>query len=73
MGFGDVMLSVVMGLLLGWLGVFAGLIYTLLLGGLGSQVYLLFTLLRKRESQNLTLPYGPIIVLAMFLLVFVRG
>ncbi len=73
MGFGDVILAGVMGLLLGWPGVFAGLIYTFILGGVGSLFFLLIAVVTRRESHNLTLPYGPFIALAMFLLVFFRG
>ncbi len=71
MGFGDVLLAGVMGLLLGWPGVFSGLMYTFILGGVGSLAVLLVAILSRRSNQDLTLAYGPYLALAMFLLIFI--
>jgi len=71
MGFGDVLLAGVMGLLLGWPGVFSGLVYTFIFGGVGSLAVLLAAILSRRSSRDLTLAYGPYLALAMFLLIFI--
>jgi leader peptidase (prepilin peptidase)/N-methyltransferase len=73
LGFGDVNLSGVLGLLLGWPGVIAGLLLTILLAGVISLLYLLWTVLRKRYDSNLAIPYGPFLVAsAIWLLYFTQ-
>lgn len=68
LGFGDVNLSGVMGLLLGWPGVIAGLVGTILLGGVISGLYILANLIRKQYHAFQALPYGPFIVISTLLL-----
>lgn len=70
LGFGDVNLSGVLGLLLGWPGIIAGLILAVVLGGIVSLVYLLVMLVRRRYSPDLSLPYGPFLVLSAILLIY---
>jgi len=70
LGFGDVNLSGVMGTLLGWPGVIAGLVLTILLGGLISGLYMLVQLVRKKYHAYQALPYGPFIVISTLLLLF---
>ena len=73
LGFGDVNLSGVVGLILGWPGVLAGLLLTILIAGAVSLVYLLFALVRKRYEANLAIPYGPFIVASTIWLLYFRG
>lgn len=68
LGFGDVNLAGVVGLLLGFPGIAAGLMLAILLGGLGGGLVMLVMLLRKRYSAYMPIPYGPFIVLAAFFL-----
>jgi leader peptidase (prepilin peptidase)/N-methyltransferase len=71
LGFGDVNLSGVIGLILGWPGIIAGLIFAILIGGFISLLYLLIKVLRKQYRSDLALPYGPFLVAsAVFLLYF---
>ncbi len=71
LGFGDVNLSGVLGLLLGWPGISAGLVLTILVGGLGAFAALAAARLQGRYSPDLTIPYGPFLVIsASFLLFF---
>jgi len=70
LGFGDVNLSGVLGLLLGWPGVVAGLVLTILLGGLFSAAYVLWMLARRRYRAFVAIPYGPFLVLAAAWLLF---
>ena len=73
LGFGDVNLSGVIGLLLGWPGIIVGLVFAILLAGGFSLVYLVIKLLRREYRPSLVIPYGPFLVAsAAWLLVF-RG
>lgn len=68
LGFGDVNLSGVLGLLLGWPGVFAGLMLTILLGGLASLIYIVFMLIARRYQAFSAIPYGPFMAASAVLL-----
>ncbi len=70
LGFGDVNLSGILGLLLGWPGVIAGLLVAILLGGLGSLIVLVVMVLRRRFQAFTAIPYGPFLVLSAALLIF---
>ncbi len=70
LGFGDVNLSGVVGLLLGWPGVVGGLFLAILIGGLISGVFLFIQMTRKKYRAFQALPYGPFIVLSTLLLLF---
>ncbi len=71
LGFGDVNLGGVIGLLLGWPGIIAGLVFAILLAGGFSLVYLLIKLLRREYRPSLAIPYGPFLAAsAAWLLVF---
>jgi leader peptidase (prepilin peptidase)/N-methyltransferase len=70
LGFGDVNLAAVIGLLLGWPGVIAGIILAILLGGAGSLIYMLWTWVRKDYHSLAAIPYGPFLILAAILLLF---
>jgi leader peptidase (prepilin peptidase)/N-methyltransferase len=72
LGFGDVNLSGVLGLLLGWPGITAGLIFAILLGGAGSLIVLLYTILARRYQAFQAIPYGPFLVLAAVIVLFTR-
>lgn len=70
LGFGDVMLSGVLGLLLGWPGIAAGLVIAVLLGGLGGIVTLAIMLIRRKYQAFTAIPYGPFLILAAAVLLF---
>jgi leader peptidase (prepilin peptidase)/N-methyltransferase len=70
MGFGDVKLSGVLGLYLGWLGWgvwAAGLFLGFLIGGL----YGIALLLRGRGGRKTAVPFGPFMLLGVLLAVLV--
>lgn len=69
-GFGDVNLSGVMGLLLGWPGVIAGLVLAVLLGGAGSLVVLGSAAIRGRYHPGLAIPYGPFLAFSTIILLY---
>jgi leader peptidase (prepilin peptidase)/N-methyltransferase len=72
-GFGDVTLSGVLGLMLGWPGITAGLILAILLGGLVSFLYLAGMLVARRYQAFSAIPYGPFLIAGAVILIFFRG
>jgi leader peptidase (prepilin peptidase)/N-methyltransferase len=72
LGFGDVNLSGVLGLLLGWPGIVAGLILAIILGGIVSLIYLVIMVITGRFRMYTAIPYGPFLVLAAIALLFLR-
>jgi leader peptidase (prepilin peptidase)/N-methyltransferase len=73
LGFGDVILSGVLGLILGWPGIVLGLVVAILLAGVVSLIYLLILLASRRYRANLTVAYGPFLVLGAIVLLFFRN
>lgn len=71
LGFGDVNLAGIMGLLLGWPGVLAGLFLAIILGGLGSGVYLLTRLITRSYRAYDALPYGPFLAASVIYFFFI--
>lgn len=71
LGFGDVILSFILGLLLGWPGVTAGLLFAILAGGLGSGIYLLIGRLFKTYKSFTAIPYAPFLILGAAYLIFI--
>lgn len=67
-GFGDVNLSGVLGLMLGWPGVIAGLVLAILIGGGASFLYLILALIGRKYRPTLALPFGPFIAASALIL-----
>jgi leader peptidase (prepilin peptidase)/N-methyltransferase len=72
-GFGDVNLSGVIGLLLGYPGIFAGLIIAIILAGAASILYLAFMLVKGRYHSGLAIPYGPFLAASAIILLYLKG
>ena len=72
LGFGDVILAGIIGLMLGWPGIVVGLIFAVILAGFFSLAYLLVLFLSHRYRSNVTIAYGPYLVASAFLLLFLR-
>ena len=70
LGFGDVNLAGVIGLLLGWPGVIAGVFLAIIIGGVISGIFLLIQIFRKRYEAFQALPYGPFLVISAVLLLY---
>ncbi len=62
LGFGDVNLAGIIGLLLGWPGIILGLVSAILLGGLVSLIYILFLLISRNYKPFAAIPYAPFLV-----------
>jgi leader peptidase (prepilin peptidase) / N-methyltransferase len=70
LGFGDVILGGVLGLILGWPGVAASIFLTILLAGAASLLYIILMVVMRRYQANQTLPYGPFLVLGAVILIY---
>jgi leader peptidase (prepilin peptidase)/N-methyltransferase len=72
LGFGDVNLLGVIGLILGWPGIVAGLVLGILIGGLVSFLYIVGMALVRRYQAFTAIPYGPFLVASALLLLFFK-
>ena len=70
LGFGDVNLAGVLGLLLGWPGIVAGLLLTIVIGGVVSILYLILMVILRRYHTFMAIPYGPFMVISAILLLY---
>ena len=70
LGFGDVNLSGIAGLFLGWPVVLAGLLFAIFAGGIGSLLVIAVMLIRKRYQAFTPIPYAPFLVLAILFYLF---
>ena len=73
LGFGDVNLAAIIGLLLGWPGILAGLVLAIFAGGVISILYVLVTVILRRYNVFAALPYGPYLVFGAVVLLFFRN
>lgn len=71
LGFGDVNLAGVMGLLLGWPGITAGLVIAIFIGGVISALYLGLRVITRQYTSFEALPYGPFLVLSAIYLLYI--
>jgi len=70
LGFGDVILSAVLGIMLGWPRIIVCLFTAIVLGGLISGLYILVMVLRKRYQAFTAIPYAPFLVIAAVILIY---
>jgi prepilin signal peptidase PulO-like enzyme (type II secretory pathway) len=68
LGFGDVNLAGICGLMLGWPGVFAGLVAGILLGGLASLIVIALQMIRKSYTPFTAIPYAPFLIIGTVIL-----
>jgi leader peptidase (prepilin peptidase)/N-methyltransferase len=73
LGFGDVILGGVLGLILGWPGILASIFLTILFAGAVSFLYIMLMVLLRRYQSNQTLPYGPFLVMGAATLIYFHG
>jgi leader peptidase (prepilin peptidase)/N-methyltransferase len=72
LGFGDVNLSGVLGLMLGWPQIIIGLVTAILIGGLVSLIYLIIKLVTRKYEAFMALPYGPFLVCGAVIIIYFR-
>jgi len=73
LGFGDVNLAGIIGLLLGWPGILGGLFLAILIGGFVSLAVMVVLVIKKRYQLFTALPYGPYLVVSAIFLLYFRG
>ena len=71
LGFGDVNLSGILGLLLGWPAIVAGLIFAVLGGGLISLIIIVGMLITKKYKAFTAIPYAPFLILSALYMLYV--
>jgi leader peptidase (prepilin peptidase)/N-methyltransferase len=71
LGFGDVNLAGVIGTILGWPGIVGEIFLAVLLGGIISGIFLVFQLIRREYQAFQALPYGPFLVISLFVLLYI--
>ncbi len=72
LGFGDVNLGGVLGLILGWPAILIGLVLAVILAGFISLLYIIIMLVRGRYQMFHAIPYGPFMIAGAIILVFFR-
>jgi leader peptidase (prepilin peptidase)/N-methyltransferase len=72
LGFGDVNLSGVLGLMLGWPVIIIGLVVAVFVAGIVSLFYIILKLATRQYQAFMALPYGPFLVLGAVVLIYFR-
>jgi prepilin signal peptidase PulO-like enzyme (type II secretory pathway) len=71
LGFGDVNLAGILGLLLGWPRISAGLLFAVLAGGLISLFIIVGMLIAKKYKAFTAIPYAPFLILSAIYLLYI--
>ena len=69
LGFGDVLLSCILGLILGWPTILSGLFLAAIFAEITGSVILMIKIINKEYHPNLTMPYGPFLVTSAIALI----
>jgi leader peptidase (prepilin peptidase) / N-methyltransferase len=72
LGFGDVSLSGVLGLLFGWKGIWIALFLGVLIGAIVGLVFMFLMAATHRYKSFATMPYGPFLVASAVILLYFR-
>lgn len=70
LGFGDVNLAGIIGLLLGWPLIIFGLLFAILVGGAFSLLYIIVMKIRNRYHAFSAIPYAPFLILSVIYALF---
>jgi leader peptidase (prepilin peptidase) / N-methyltransferase len=70
LGFGDVNLCGILGLILGWPGITLGLLFAILTGGVISAIYLVIMKLARKYEVFTAIPYAPFLIIGAVLLLY---
>ena len=71
LGFGDVNLSAILGLLFGWPRIFVLIFFAVLLGGIFSAGYMIYMKIRKRYELFTAIPYAPFLIISAIILLYI--
>jgi leader peptidase (prepilin peptidase)/N-methyltransferase len=70
LGFGDVILGGILGLMLGWPAILVALFLAIILAGVVSLIYLLLAVLTRKYQAFTFIPYGPFMIASAAALIF---
>ncbi len=70
LGFGDVLLAGIIGLLLGYPGIFLALLVAILMGGLVSLIYMVAMKLKGKYEVFTAIPYGPFLIISALIFLY---
>jgi len=70
LGYGDVILSGVLGFILGWPGVMAGLFLAILFGGVFSTLVIVKNVINRSYHPFMAIPYAPFLILGAMVLLY---
>ncbi len=70
LGFGDVNLCGVLGIILGWPRIGVMIFVSVLLGGLLSGLYILYMVITKKYKPFTAIPYAPFLIIAAVILIY---
>lgn len=70
LGYGDVNLSGILGLLIGWPGIGICLFFAIIGGGVFSGLWLVFMLIRRKYEAFTPIPYAPFLILSSIFILY---
>lgn len=73
LGFGDVTLSTILGLLLGWPRIGIALFFAIILGGIFSGIFLIISIINKKYKAFTAIPYAPFIIVSSIILIYLSS
>lgn len=73
LGYGDVILTTILGLLLGWPRIVVLLFFAILLGGIFSSVYMVILKIRKKYELFTPIPYAPFLIISTVILIYISS
>lgn len=71
LGFGDVILSGILGLMVGWPEIFGAILLAILIAGLLSAIMLLGSVALRRYKPLVAIPYAPFLLLGAAIFIFI--
>jgi len=70
LGFGDVNLTGVLGLVLGWPAILLGLFFAIIASGIASIIIVIFSLATRKYQAFMAIPYAPFLIFGAALLLY---
>lgn len=71
LGYGDVNLTAILGLLFGWPRIAVLLFFAIVIGGLFSAIYMLILKFRKKYELFTPIPYAPFLIISAIILIYI--
>ena len=71
LGFGDVYVSAILGLLIGWPGIVSAIILAVVISGVFSFLYLLTLSILKKYKSFSAIPYTPFLIIGTIILPYI--